>query len=107
MLFSNPAAPSQWKQRLGAAREAAACSGKAQVAAQATQLSVLGGSKDSSSKDLKISRPCKCYRAEVVTTLSTHRKHKAMNGCEKAEFVVDKAYGHLFIGWFCFQTLCI
>lgn len=41
-----------------------------------------GGSKDSSSKNLKITRPCKCYRAEVVTTLCTHRKH---NGCPKAE----------------------
>lgn len=41
MLFSNPADPSQWKHP-GAARRAAACLEKTQVAAQASQLSVLG-----------------------------------------------------------------
>lgn len=42
MLFSNPADPAQWKHRPGAARKAAACLQRAQVAAQASQLSVLG-----------------------------------------------------------------
>lgn len=36
---SNPADPSQWKHHPGAARKAAACLEKAQVAAQASQLS--------------------------------------------------------------------
>lgn len=36
------------------------------------------GDKDSSSKNLQVTRPCKCYREEAVTTLCTQRKHKAI-----------------------------
>lgn len=85
MFFPNPADPSQCKHHPGAARKAAACLEKAQVAAQASQLSVLGGQQGQLLRNLKITRPCKCYGAEAVTPLCTHRKHKAMNGCQKAE----------------------
>lgn len=38
----------------------------------------LSWDKDSSSENLKVTRPCKCYREGAVNTLCTHRKHKAI-----------------------------